>query len=220
MGQRARDKIFPRNQDSWVHKQQEVIISKGECYGRWTEKAAQADQKGIPNEEEERQVHSYQEAEKVMTIPAMVCLLLVCALFQPTHRRMYCAVVALGTGLHDVLLGSLGGEVYYLTAGATDLGILAVLFFLPATALGVQLIGMCIISMGLNLYGYIAWFTGQSPDAYHYAFIVFYAIVVLLFLGGDNVLGRHLRGRGRFGIFGYANRWACRVARKIEAEGY
>jgi hypothetical protein len=150
----------------------------------------------------------------------ILVVLLVAALFQPGHRRAYCAAVALGTGLHDVLLGSLGGEVYFLTAGATDLVILAVLFLLPATALGVQLMGMCVIAIALNLYGFIAWFTYQSPDAYHHAFTVFYAIVVLLFLGGDHVLGRHLRGRSRVGIFGYANRWACRVARKIEAEGY
>lgn len=132
---------------------------------------------------------------------AMMVVLLVVVLAQPTRDRLYAAAVfAQITFYHQAIFGDLDSWWYYVSAASAD--VLVMILLLPVSdrdRLAYQLTMLSGVSMTLNALGVFVWYYESLMEPYRWAFIVLYAwaIITMLTRHGDDNNG-HV-GSGRMG---------------------
>jgi len=115
--------------------------------------------------------------------------------------------------LHDIFFGEHDGFWYYGTAAFFDY--LTIILINRTNFIQI----VCLLSIMLNISGYIAWFLYYDASVYGYSFVILYscAIVAAIFKDDDSGLGynnrcidvRHLHGR--FSRAWGSNRNSCEI---------
>ena len=78
------------------------------------------------------------------------------------------------------LIGTwLPGSVYFHICAIVDLAIMLELLKIKSK-LSISLAVCCMISMILNLLGYILWVTYADPATYLFSFLIYYAVIIYL----------------------------------------
>ena len=114
-------------------------------------------------------------------IIVIMCVLAVCQ--TPLDRRLAAMFFSVSCGLHFLLFGTLEGFPYYFSAAVFDLVvILSIISYCRATKLSDGLIDLCLISIGLNCYGFVSWSLYISPVTYNVSFMALYLIAIFLIL--------------------------------------
>lgn len=112
---------------------------------------------------------------------------------QATAPRFFAAFVFVGvTLLHEVFLADADGLLYYGSAALFDLAIVILLSGvhpLPKMVLALQQI--CIVSIFVNLFGWVLWVLYLPPTAYNTSFVLlyFWALLALINRGANDVGG-------------------------------
>ena len=125
-----------------------------------------------------------------MTDVTTVLLVLVFAasLWQPTIPRLYGALVtSVFTTWHYWGYFDMSGLAYYGSAALIDLAIVLALSGIdPVPRMVVRLQFLAILSVVLNLIGWIMWRAYAGPELYNFAYCLFYlAILVTLLRRGE-----------------------------------
>jgi len=101
-------------------------------------------------------------------------LILITLYFQPSESRLYTgAVFLLMLVLHEVIFSASDGLVYYGTSALCYLGIM--FFTAPAvnvTKLVLDIHKICLMSIVVNAFGWVAWLAYLPPNLYNFASIV------------------------------------------------
>ena len=108
--------------------------------------------------------------------------------YQPVGTRYNVAIIFASITLaFDCFCSSLPGELYYFCAAIADLGIVFCIYKLKTYDwLAESLQRLCLISVVLNLLGWIMYEMYLPPNLYNLSFIIFYgASVIVLTLGGS-----------------------------------
>jgi hypothetical protein len=135
----------------------------------------------------------------------MFYLLLISILFYillinvPVIKKLPQLFFVTGTLTHSVFLSDINAPVYYLSAGFIDASIAYILstLTLSISVLCVQLI--CLISIMLNLYGFMCWMLYYDMTAYNVSFLLLYALIFLTFVGDNRA--RYINDYSRNHVF-------------------
>lgn len=151
--------------------------------------------------EETTEVNQEAKEAKEMIFEIITAILCVLALFQPTHdRRVIAFVYALACTAHGIFCVNFEGFWYFFSAGVFDLSIISIVYAYGArTRLTDDLINICVASIALNAYGWVAWYTFQSIFSYQIAMAALYFIAIFSLLRKERA--------NEFGI----NKWASGV---------
>ncbi len=125
------------------------------------------------------------------------------ALTQPSgNRRAACCVFAgLFVGF-DVLCGKMSGDEYFFVAAVNSAACYILLNkFKPLPFVAYVLQRFCAVSIFLNSVGYVLYEKSMSGTPYVISFMVFYALVILLFIYGGPVYGHFKRNRHDSGFY-------------------
>ncbi len=129
-------------------------------------------------------------------ITYLMFALVAVAFIQPNAPRLFAAVVFVGVvSLHEALLSHLDGLQYYGSAALFDLLIIVLTSGInPVPRMVLSLHRLCIVSILLNMAGWVLWFFYFPPLAYDLAFVAVYAwaLLILIKRDGANVGGYSL----------------------------
>lgn len=90
---------------------------------------------------------------------------------------------------HEIFLSNLDGFWYYISAANCDLLVICILGQLSfRTSLSVNLQYLSVLSIILNLNGWLDWYSYKPPDVYNTSYL-FYYLVVLLTIIYDRFMG-------------------------------
>lgn len=122
----------------------------------------------------------------------MIYTFLIAALLLRPHKASF-IFVACAT-LFNILFGNLDGSIYFFAAALCDFVVTGLLFNLRISRKVLDVMLVSIVSLGLNLVGWILWYLYQPPDIYTGLFGILYttAIVVILKKDGTDVGGTTL----------------------------
>ena len=128
-----------------------------------------------------------------MILTGLLWVVVITAIFQPNAPRLVASVSFVSiTRAHEFFLSETTGIGYYGSAALFDLATMAVLRGInPVPKMVLSLQKICIVSIGLNLAGWILWMCYLPPTAYNLAFIgiMLWAIVVLTIRDESDVGG-------------------------------
>lgn len=132
----------------------------------------------------------------------MTYILLIITLVQPNAaRRVVAGIFCCITLSHDIYLSHLDGFLYYGSAAFFDLVIILLLAALYAPCdMILKLQKVCLVSILVNLIGWVCWYLYLPPVVYNVAFLLIY-LHVLVILSHD--LGDTTVGSRYSGICGY-----------------
>ena len=121
-------------------------------------------------------------------IELLIITICILAIFQPTRERFLIAwLYALACSIHNYFLGDISGVFYYLSAGAFDFIVLAIIcVFIRPNWFSNCIIGISIMSLILNFYGWIIYELYLPPTSYNIAFNALYLLAILVFLWKDS----------------------------------
>lgn len=136
----------------------------------------------------------------ITVITVLLFIILAASFWQPTPQRLYAALVASAlTTWHHWGYFDVSGLAYYGTAALADLAIIAALSFIdtpPKMVLRLQTI--CVVSIMLNVAGWILWRMYMPPDLYNAAYVMLYAwmLITLIRRGKTDHVGGYRNGFG------------------------
>lgn len=121
-------------------------------------------------------------------IELLIIAICILATFQPTRERFLIAwLYALACSTHNYFLGDISGVFYYLSAGAFDFIVLAIIcIYAKPKWFSNQIIGISTISLILNFYGWIIYELYLPPTSYNIAFNTLYLYAILILLWKDS----------------------------------
>ncbi len=116
-----------------------------------------------------------------MIITVLIWLIIVMAFFQPNAPRLFAAITFVGiTALHELFFSNYEGLYYYGGAALFDLFIIILISGInPVPKMVLTLQKICIVSMLVNLLGWILWFLYYPPLIYNVSFIGIYIWVLI-----------------------------------------
>lgn len=114
-------------------------------------------------------------------------LLLLAILYQPTAARMYAAALfVISAVAFDAYSVPLTGIEYYGSAAAVDLLVMILLMGVnPLTRTILTLQAVALLSIFLNIFGWVMWKMYQPPELYNAAFLVLYTVALIVLLMKD-----------------------------------
>lgn len=116
----------------------------------------------------------------------LVIVLCLLALFQQVGRRTSALIFSLSCLTHGYFMGDLGGLFYYLSAGFFDVVVIAIICaYLKPSRFNDCLIGLSVLSICFNFYGWVIWYLYLPPESYNIMFEALYLIAILVFLWRD-----------------------------------
>jgi hypothetical protein len=105
--------------------------------------------------------------------------------FQPTHhRRQVAALYALAVGAMELGGPYLGDYAYYLTGGALDALVIALIARMAYSNFGAAIQYISLASLFTNALGFLTWFNYMEPTAYNHSFIAVYAVALFILVTG------------------------------------
>lgn len=124
----------------------------------------------------------------------MIYAVLIAALLLRPHKA--CFVLVCVASIFDFTCGDLDGSLYFPLAALCDFTVTGLLFNLRIDRKVYEMMLMSVISLILNLSGWLLWYTYQSPDMYVTLFDVFYIFTIMLILRKDDTnaggIGLHI----------------------------
>lgn len=121
------------------------------------------------------------------------CILIAALIIRP-HRASFLFVFV--TTMFNVLFGDTGGHYYFPLAAFCDFIVTGLLFHFRIDRKVYEVMVMSVVSLMLNLLGWLMWYTYQPPDLYVTLFGIFYAAAVVLILRKDDTnaggIGLHI----------------------------
>lgn len=137
-------------------------------------------------------------------ITILIYAVLIASFLQPNAHRLFAGIIFTGiTLLHEVLLASQSGFLYYGSAALFDLTIIMLISGInPVPKMVLTLQKICVVSIVVNLAGWLLWCSYYPPLAYDLAFAAIYVWILVALIK---------RGRGD-GMGGFTmDRWASCV---------
>lgn len=117
-----------------------------------------------------------------------ICIVASILLITSKLDRICITVFILITLFHEIFLSNLGGFWYYITAANCDLLIICILGQLSfRTRLSVNLQYLSVLSIILNLNGWLDWYSYKPPGVYNTSYLLYYLVVLLTI-----IYGRHM----------------------------
>ena len=105
--------------------------------------------------------------------------------FQPTHhRRQVAALYALTVGALELGGPYLGDYAYYLTGGALDALVIALIARMAYSNFAAAVQYISLASLLTNALGFLAWFNYMEPTAYNHSFLAVYAAALFILVTG------------------------------------
>lgn len=142
------------------------------------------------------------------TLQVLIAALVLCVAVQGADiRRLLAAFLFVApVVLHEVFLSDLDGFAYYWSDAGFNLAtIVALACISRPSKLIITLQHLGLISLMLNIYGWIAWMSYLQPDVYNLAFIgLYFTAIIILMWGSDGVLGGSKMDRGHPGLSRHA----------------
>lgn len=114
----------------------------------------------------------------------MIYAALIAALLIRPHKAAFTFVAV--ASLFNLACGNLDGSYYLPLAALCDFTVVGLLFNFRIDRKVFEMMVMSMISLTLNLVGWLLWFTYQAPDLYVNLFGVFYVVVIMLILRKDD----------------------------------
>lgn len=115
------------------------------------------------------------------------CILIAALIIRP-HRASFLFVFV--ATMFNVLFGDVDGHYYFPLAAFSDFIVTGLLFHFRIDRKVYEIMVMSVVSLMLNLLGWLMWYTYQPPDLYVTLFGIFYvAVVVLILRKGDTNAG-------------------------------
>lgn len=114
----------------------------------------------------------------------MTYVALIAALMVRPHKA--CFVFVFVATIFHITCGELDGSLYFPLAALCDFTVTGLLYNLRIDRKVYEMMLMSVISLILNLVGWLLWFTYQPPDAYVTLFGIFYITVIVLILRKDD----------------------------------
>lgn len=128
--------------------------------------------------------------DAITTLFVGMCIV---AFIQPNAPRFFAAVIFVSiTLLHELFLSHYDGLLYYGSAALFDLAIIILTSGInPVPRMVLSLHRICIVSILVNLLGWVIWFFYLPPLTYDLAFVVLYAwaLITLINRNGLDVGG-------------------------------
>jgi len=118
----------------------------------------------------------------------MIYAALIAAILIRPHRATFTFVAA--ASLFNLALGDIDGFYYFPLAALCDFVVTGVLFNFRTDRKVFEMMVVSVISITLNLLGWVLWFTYQPPDLYVTLFGIFYIVVIMLILRKDDAHDR------------------------------
>lgn len=140
-----------------------------------------------------------------MILSALIVVICLVALFQPTTVRWIAAVAfASMVVVHDRLLGDVDGFAYYGSAALADLIVISLLHKLaPLSKMTLALQRLSIVSICTNGLGYLLWFAYAPAWPYDTVFIAVFAWAVWIMIRDLRHVGSPADDRGGLGLHRY-----------------
>lgn len=122
-----------------------------------------------------------------MLLSALLGGLVAAAVFQPTATRFFAAVVFVSVAwAHELLFAHLDGFAYYGSAAAADLAIiLAISLLAHPPRVVLTLARICLVSIVVNLFGWLLWRAYLPPEPYNAAMIGVFIWALLILISRD-----------------------------------
>jgi len=122
-----------------------------------------------------------------MFLSALLGGLVAAVLFQPTAPRFFAAVVFVSVAwTHEIYFTHLEGFAYHGSAAAADLAIIAALRLLIEPSRVVLILArICLVSMVLNLVGWLMWHAYLPPEPYNAAMLCVFIWALLILTSRD-----------------------------------
>lgn len=123
-------------------------------------------------------------------ISILIYILALVAVLQPDkERRTVAGVFCCFVLLHDIYMSQLDGFLYYGSAALFDLAIISVLSKIHITHdLVLKLQRLCIVSIIINIVGWICWYHYLPPGVYNSSFLFIYLYVLVILIQKDKRL--------------------------------
>lgn len=116
-------------------------------------------------------------------------LMLVALVIRPNRAGLIYACIAIG---FNIVWSDAEPYEYFTLAVLADLMCMMVLALFNITRKILYLMLICLVSILLNFFGFIMWYTYQSSEWYVWMFAVVYTIAICIILRKDD---RHVGGR-------------------------
>jgi len=127
------------------------------------------------------------------TITLLLYALVAMAALQPNSPRFFAAILFTGvTLIHEWVLGSYGGFEYYGSAAIFDLFIIIVVGRVrPLSGMVLGLQKICVVSIFLNLVGWLMWVLYLPPLVYDtsYAGLYLWSLIIMMKRDTDDAMG-------------------------------
>jgi len=122
-----------------------------------------------------------------MTISILILIIAALAILQPTPTRQKAALVCAAAYLiHDALFSELTGLEYYASAAAFDAGVVAITANMTYTCRLIKDIHrVCLISIALNVAGWVIYMLYVPPALYNFSFTLLYLWTIIILLRKD-----------------------------------
>lgn len=114
----------------------------------------------------------------------MIYTVMIFALILRPHRASFFFVAI--ASLFNVVCGNLDGSLYFPLAALCDFFVTGLLFNFRIDRKVFEMMLVSVISITLNLLGWVMWFTYQPPDIYVTLFGIYYIAVIALILRKDD----------------------------------
>lgn len=114
----------------------------------------------------------------------MIYAALIAAILIRPHKATFTFVAV--ASLFNLVCGDLDGLYYFPLAALCDFTVTGLLFNFRIDRKVFEMMVMSVISLTLNLMGWLLWFTYQAPDFYVNLFGIFYIAVIVLILRKDD----------------------------------
>jgi hypothetical protein len=113
----------------------------------------------------------------------IMCILLVAAIItKPSVAGFIFVIITVG---FSITLDNLDGMLYYPTAAFADLTAIMIIALLDASIIVMRLLYISIISIFLNVGGWLLWLCYVPPTVYNGAFILLYIIAIAAIIAGN-----------------------------------
>lgn len=119
-----------------------------------------------------------------ITTTALLCVIFAASLWQPNAQRLYAALVSsVLTICHHWGCFDTEGLAYYGSAALVDLAIILALSVIdPVPKMALRLQTIAVISIIINLAGWVTWMLYIPPDWYNFAYVLLYTWVLITLL--------------------------------------
>lgn len=117
-------------------------------------------------------------------IRLLVISILIAAIFQKDKKRTISAFIfSCVTLLHEIFMKDLDGFLYYGSAALFDLAIIIIFSKMESLSyMVIRLQKVCIVSMFVNIIGWMMWYMYYPPDIYNISFMFLYLWTIAILL--------------------------------------